>query len=130
MKGVDTNVILRLLLEDDPVQAARARAVVERESGSGKCRINHIVLCEVVWVLQRGYCYAREQVGDAFHALLRSDHLELEEEGVVRSALYLFRSSRADFVDCLLGLLNGLRGCARTLTFDRRAAVLSEFELI
>lgn len=130
MKGLDTNVVLRLLLEDDPTQAARARAAVRRESSPEKCWVNRIVLCEVVWVLESAYKYRREQIGDAVQALLLSDDLALEQRDVVRSALYVFRTSRADFSDCLLGMSNGLRGCERTLTFDRRAAELDEFELI
>lgn len=130
MKGLDTNVVLRLLLEGDPAQATRARAAVRHESVVEKCWLNRIVLCEVVWVLESAYRYRREQIGDAVQALLLSDDLVLEQRDVVRSALYAFRTSRADFSDCLLGMANGLQGCARTLTFDRRAAELDEFELI
>jgi predicted nucleic-acid-binding protein len=130
VKGVDTNVVLRLLLDDDPGQSARAKDAVRRESAAGMCRVSHIVLCEVVWVLQSGYRYARKEVDDAVHALLLSDHVEVEEPDVARSALYAFRTSRADFADCLIGMANGFRGCERTLTFDRRAAELAEFELI
>lgn len=130
MKGLDTNVVLRLLLEDDPAQTNRARAVVRRESAARKCWVNRVVLCEVVWVLESAYRYSREQIGDAVQALLLSDDLALEQRDVVRSALYAFRTSRADFSDCLIGMSNGLQGCERTLTFDRRAAALDEFELI
>lgn len=130
MKGLDTNVVLRLLLEDDPTQAARARAAVRRESSPEKCWVNRVVLCEVVWVLESAYKYRRDQIGDAVQALLLSDDLALEQRNVVRSALYVFRTSRADFSDCLLGMSNGLQGCERTLTFDRRATELDEFEQI
>ena len=130
MKGLDTNVVLRLLLEDDPEQTTRARAVVRRESAVQKCWINRVVLCEVVWVLESAYRYRREQIGDAVQALLLSDDLTLEQRDVIRSALYAFRTSRADFSDCLLGMSNGLHGCERTLTFDQKAAELDEFELV
>jgi predicted nucleic-acid-binding protein len=62
--------------------------------------------------------------------LLRSDEVTVEGHRVVRDALYLFRSSKADSSDCLIGLSNGLAGCERTATFDRGAARLDEFELI
>jgi predicted nucleic-acid-binding protein len=55
---------------------------------------------------------------------------DIEGHRLVRDALYLFRTSRADFADCLVGLSNGLAGCERTATFDRRAAELDEFKLI
>jgi predicted nucleic-acid-binding protein len=74
--------------------------------------------------------YRRQEIGDAVQALLGSDELLVEEQGIVRSALYAFRISRAGFADCLLGMSNGFQGCVRTLTFDRRAAELDEFELI
>ncbi len=130
MKGVDTNVVLRLLLDDDPGQAERARNAVRRESATAKCWVNRIVLCEVVWVLDSAYGYRRQEIGDAVQALLRSDELLVEDQSIVRSALYAFRVSRAGFGDCLLGMSNGFQGCTRTLTFDRRAAELDEFQLI
>jgi predicted nucleic-acid-binding protein len=130
LKGVDTNVVLRLLLEDDLGQAERARNAIRRERAGGRCWVNRIVVCEAVWVLQSAYGYPREQIGDAVQALLRSDELRIEEDDIVRSALYAFRISRAGFADCLLGMSNGFQGSTRTLTFDRRAAELNEFEVI
>jgi predicted nucleic-acid-binding protein len=62
--------------------------------------------------------------------LMRSDEVTLEGHGVVRDALYLFLTSRADFADCLIGPVDGLADCEGTGTFDRRAAHLDEFELI
>lgn len=88
MKGLDTNVGLRLLVEDDQAQSARARTAVHRKSVTEKCWVNHVVLCEVVSVLGSAYRYRRHHVGDAVHALLRSDELVIEDRDVVRSALY------------------------------------------
>jgi predicted nucleic-acid-binding protein len=91
VKGVDTNIVLRLLLANDPGQAEPARNAIRRESAMARCWVNRIVLCEVVcemvWVLESAYGYRRQEIGDAVQALLRSGELLVEEQGIVRSAL-------------------------------------------
>lgn len=74
--------------------------------------------------------FDRQRVGAIIMLLLRSKEVPIEDQRLVRDALYLFRTSRADFADCLIGLSNGFAGCERTATFDRQAAQLDEFELI
>jgi len=130
VRGLDTNVLLRLLLADDPRQAARAREWLRAQPDDEDFLINRIVLCEVVWTLRRGYHFDRGQIADVIDRLLRSYAVVIEDEHSVEFALYLYRTSNADFPDCLLGVTNGFRGCRATATFDRRAAELDEFELI
>lgn len=130
MRGLDTNVLLRLLLADDPRQAARAREWLRAQPYEEEFLINRIVLCELVWTLSRGYRLDREQIAEVIDRLLRSDAVVIEEYDSVAFALYLYRTSSADFSDCLLGITNGFLGCTSTATFDRRAADLNEFELI
>lgn len=130
MKGLDTNVLLRLLIADDPEQAARARAYVERAAIRARCLVNRIALCELLWVLESVYGFDRHQIADTVHYLLLADELVIEDVEIVRSALYAYRVSSADFADCLLGMSNGYLGCERTATFDRKAGRLGEFELI
>lgn len=130
MRGLDTNVLLRLLLADDPRQAARAREWLRAQPHAEKFLINRIVLCELVWTLRRGYRFDREQIAEVIDRLLKSDAVVIEEYDSVAFALYLYRTSSADFSDCLLGVTNGFLGCTRTATFDRRAAELDELELI
>lgn len=130
MKGLDTNVLLRLLLDDEPEQARRAIGYVERAFAHARVWINRIVLCELIWVLERSYRYRRPEISATIQRLLETDELMVEDPEIVRSALYAYQVSRADFSDCLLGMSNGFAGCARTATFDRRAAELDEFELI
>ena len=86
--------------------------------------------CELVWVLAISFKFDRQRVASAIALLLRSDEVAIEGHRVVRDALYLFRTSKADLADCLIGLSNGLAGCERTATFDRAAARIDEFELI
>jgi predicted nucleic-acid-binding protein len=129
LKGLDTNVLLRIITADDPTQSARVSVYLSKERRHLPFLIDRIVLCELVSTLTRFYRFERDRVA-AVVLLLRSDEVTIEGHRQVRDALYLFRTSRADFADCLVGLSNGLAGCARTATFDRRAAELDEFELI
>jgi predicted nucleic-acid-binding protein len=130
VKGVDTNVLLRLLVADDAGQVARARAWLRAQSRDERFLINRIVLCELVWTLRSGYRFDRDQIADAIDRVLRSYAVVVEDYDSVGFALYLYRTSGADFADCLLGVTNGFLGCTNTVTFDQRAAELDEFEMI
>ena len=130
MKALDTNVLLRLLIADDADQAERATQYLLREQAHAPLLVNRIVLCELVWVLTRSLRYDREQTTHVITRILASDELQVEGRHIVRFGLYLFRVSRAGFADCMIGATNGMLGCERTATFDRRAGELDEFELI
>jgi predicted nucleic-acid-binding protein len=130
LKGLDTNVLLRLVTADDPQQIARARDYLRKQRQHAPFWINKIVLCELIWALTASYKFDRQSVVTVILLLLRSEEVALEGKMVVADALYLFRTSKADFADCLIALSNGLAGCERTATFDRQAARLEEFELI
>ena len=130
MKGLDTNVLVRLVTADDPVQVGRAQRFLRQHRRHGPFWVDWIVLCELVWTLRTTFGFDRDQIASVLTRLLSSAEVTVEGHPVVRDALYLFRTSRADFADCLIGLSNGLSGCERTVTFDRRAAELDEFELI
>jgi predicted nucleic-acid-binding protein len=130
LKGLDTNVLIRLLLADDPEQTARGRAFVAGRSAGEPLFVNRIVICELVWTLRRGFRFDRGQIADVVDRMLKSRALEIEDYDALGFALYLYQTGGADLADCLLGVTNGLLGCERTATFDRRAAELDEFELI
>ena len=130
MRGLDTNVLLRLLVADDPGQVARAKAWLRAQPQDERFLINRIVLCELVWTLRRAYRFDREQIADVIDRVLKSYAVVVEDDHSVEFALYLYRTTAADFSDCLLGVTNGFLGCTRTATFDQRAAELDEFELI
>jgi predicted nucleic-acid-binding protein len=130
VKGLDTNVLLRLLIADDAGQVARARIWLRAQARDERFLINRIVMCELVWTLRSGYRYGREQIADAIDPMLKSHAVVVEDYDGVSFALYLYRTSGADFADCLIGVTNGFLGCTGTATFDQRAAELDEFELI
>jgi predicted nucleic-acid-binding protein len=127
--GLDTNVLLRLLVKDDIRQMeTAARAVAQRCTAESPGYVNQIVLCEVVWVLQAALKYPREAIAAAVEALCRASDFRIEHMDAVREALSIFRASKADYADCLIGVLNRRAGCLTTLTFDKHAAALPEFQ--
>jgi predicted nucleic-acid-binding protein len=131
MIGLDTNVIVRLFVEDDPDQARAARALVaSRCSITSPGFIDRVALCELVWVLSSGQGYRRGAIVDVLETLLGSRDLRLEDDELVRLAVRDFKSGNADFADILMGHVNRARGCDATATFDRKAAKLSGFALV
>jgi predicted nucleic-acid-binding protein len=129
--GLDTNVLVRLLVDDASAQRELARAYV-----AAICTpdvpgyINHIVLVETAWVLGSVYSFGREDVAKAIEGLMNVTGFSIEAPDLVRGALRAARAD-ADFSDALLGAANAAAGCERTATFDRAAASKIEgFELI
>ncbi|MGZ8330371.1 MAG: PIN domain-containing protein, partial [Rhodoplanes sp.] len=128
MIGLDTNILVRLVVADDPAQTARAQRFVEtRCTPEAPGFINCIVLAELVWVLARAYDYSRAEIAAAVENLLAGDDRVIEHDDEVRDALEIYRSGRGDFVDALILYINRARGCEATATFDRRAAKLNGF---
>ncbi len=131
MIGVDTNVIIRLLVADDQKQAdAAARYLKAHCSSDDPALLSHIVLVECAWVLEDLYDYSRAQIGEAIDGLLATAQLRAADASAVSAALQRFRAGSADFADCLLGVTNAGAGCEYTATFDRKASKLAEFKLL
>jgi predicted nucleic-acid-binding protein len=126
--GLDTNVLVRLFVEDDAKQAKSARTFVKtRCSMEQPGFVDRVALCEMVWVLGRAHGYARAAIADIVEALLASTDMILEDEALVRSATRAYRDRAIDFADALIGGVNRARGCEATATFDRTAAKLDGF---
>jgi predicted nucleic-acid-binding protein len=131
MIGLDTNVLVRYLTQDDPVQSALANAFIEqRLSAAEPGIVGHIVLCEVSWVLSRAYGYTREQVADALGALLTCREFQIESPDLGILALQDYRHGTADFSDYLLGRAHQRLGALSTATFDHKAAKSPQFTLL
>ena len=128
MVGLDTNVIVRLFVDDDPQQAQVARQFVASKcSESDPGFIDRVALCELIWVLTSVHGYRREAVADVIELLLENRDMRLEDADVARDALQEYRMSGVEFADILIGHINLARGCEITATFDRRAAKLKGF---
>jgi predicted nucleic-acid-binding protein len=131
MIGLDTNVLVRYLVQDDPAQTRQANALIDRAAAhETPMFINHVVMCELAWVLSRGYGYAKSALAEVIEKILLGKQFEIEGKDLVWTALANFKASRADFSDCLIGVINDVAGCESTLTFDRSAASLRAFKQI
>lgn len=128
---LDTNVLVRYIVQDDPEQAEAAERLIESRCTTQSPGLVAVpVLVELVWVLASAYRYERPVVASVIRQLLRTAELLVEDRGTAWSALREFEAGGADFADCLIGHRNRARGCDRTYTFDRRAAAGHHFALV
>lgn len=128
MIGLDTNVIVRLFVDDDPRQAQFARRLVaDKCSENDPGFIDRVALCELIWVLTSVHGYRRAAVADVIELLLENRDMRLEDADAVGDALLEYRTAGVEFSDILIGKINLARGCAATATFDRKAAKLKGF---
>jgi predicted nucleic-acid-binding protein len=131
MIGIDTNLLLRLIVGDDPKQAVAARDFLRDNcSADEPGYVCNIVLVEMVWTLARAYGFTRDQIADAIEQVLETAQLDIESSNDVAAAVKDYRSGTADFADCLLVRVNSAAGCTHTATFDRKPAKLAGFELL
>ena len=129
MIGLDTNILVRYVVRDDPVAAAQADQIMEQRcTVDSPGYINFIVLCEIVWVLRRGYRYDRDAIAQVVAAMLTARTLRLQEPDMVMAALEEYREKRVDLPDAMIALWNRRAGCRATLTFDRDAGRAAGFE--
>jgi predicted nucleic-acid-binding protein len=122
MNGIDTNILVRFFARDDKVQAKQAEGFLGKTcSPANPGWISVIVLCEMVWILSRGYSYSKDQLIPVIDHLLRAQFLKLEDATAVRAALGVWENHTLDFSDALLAARNQRAGCASTYTFDHKA---------
>lgn len=122
MIGLDTNVLLRFLLQDDIGQSPRSTALFNSLSPQSPGYISLVTLVELVWILDRTYRKPRSEIVVFLRGLLESNDLVLEKHDAVAQAFRRLESSNADFSDCLIERLCASAGCSRTMTFDVGAA--------
>jgi predicted nucleic-acid-binding protein len=124
MIGLDTNVLVRYITQDHPAQSPAAAKVMDSLSSDLPGFLSLIVITEVVWVLQFSYGFKRDEIEHVVERLLRSKELILERAEIVSQALRKFRSSRANFADCLIERCSHAAECQYILTFDKDAAAM------
>lgn len=129
--GIDTNVLIRYLVKDVPDESERASGFINK-----KCTvenpgfINHIVLCETVWVLRSAYKYPKSEIVNVLHQILLAAEFDIESSLIAWEALREYTSGKADFSDYLIGFKNMNKGCEFTATLDKNAGETKNFELI
>jgi predicted nucleic-acid-binding protein len=125
MLGLDTNVLVRLLIEDDPAQTRRARNLVDAAVAADEVVLVSLpVLLETEWVLRSRYEMPPETILGLFRAALETQELAFEDEAAIEEALFNWQEDLSGFSDCLIVAHNRQLGCRSTATFDARAARL------
>ena len=122
MIGLDTNVLVRYLAQDDAAQSARATALIEqRLTVEDPGYIGIVAMVETVWVLDRAYRMGEAEIAAVVERLLQADTLLVEAAQEVFLAMVTLRDGRGGFADALIALLGTRAGCVHTVTFDRKA---------
>jgi predicted nucleic-acid-binding protein len=120
VRALDTNVLIRLFVDDETSQAAMARRLLETREEQGELLlIAPHVLCELIWVLNTSFRLRKTEVVDILQTILVSDVFVFEREHLIQRALDSYRQGRADFPDYLIGEIAHAAGCRDTVTFDR-----------
>lgn len=130
MIGLDTNVLVRYLAQDEPKQAALATRLIESLTADEPGFISHVVLAETLWVLESCYAADPARVQQVVAALLRTSGIAVERAESVWRALRQFRQNDGDFADTLIAVSAGDAGCRATYTFDKGAAKRSGMTLL
>ena len=122
MTGLDTNVLVRYIMQDDVKQAALAAKVIESLTPDAPGFVAVTSVVEFSWVMLACFELQRAQLVQALEVILRTKELVVERADLVWKALRLYSSTSADFADCLIERSASAAGCERTVTFDRGAA--------
>jgi predicted nucleic-acid-binding protein len=122
MTGLDTNVLVRYIMQDDAKQSALANRLIDSLTAESPGYVALVSVVEIAWVLSSAYDLDRAQLVQAFEGLLRTKELVVENAETVWKAVRSFQSSNADFADCLIERAAATAGCEKTMTFDRAAA--------
>ena len=131
MIALDTNVLARYIVRDEPRETRAATRLLESVcTTESPGVVTLVVLCELVWVLDRGYRYRRPEIADVVRRLLSAADLQIERSDLAWQALNRFEVGRADYSDFVIGLLGRAEQAEATVTFDRRAAESELFRLV
>lgn len=130
MIGLDTNILVRYLAQDDAAQSARATEILEQRLTEGQPGyVSLVTMAETVWVLDRAYGLSAAQIAGVVERMLQADALVIQNEQEVFTAMVALKTGTASFADALIGAVDRWAGCSTTLTFDRQAARLRDFAL-
>ena len=130
MIALDTNVLVRFLVQDDPEQARLADEVMDRLTEGAPAFVGREVLIELVWVLERAYRLGRSDIAGALDGLLASTELVIEGADEIGPALELYRNDGFGFADLMIAAAARRAGAGEVVTFDRKAAGLPGVRLL
>ena len=131
MASLDTNILVRYLVQDDEAQLALAKKLIRSALRAGvTLYIPITVMLELEWVLRSNFRFGKEQVTDTLSSLLAAAELSFESELAIETALALYKKSAADFSDCVHIALAHVAGEDPLWTFDQAAALLDGARLL
>jgi predicted nucleic-acid-binding protein len=119
--GLDTNVLVRYIMQDDVQQSLLASQLMESLTAAEPGFVSMVSVIELGWVLSGPFNLNREQLAQAIEALLHTKEVIVDRAETVWQALRLFQAGQGDFADCLIERLSAAAGCRQTMTFDRGA---------
>jgi len=122
MIGLDTNVLVRYVAQDDPKQSPQATRLIESLTTDAPGYVSVISVVELVWVLTGCYDATKNEICEVLETLLRTKEIVVAQADIVWKALRVFRDGKADFADCLIERSAIDAGCSHTATLDRDAA--------
>ncbi len=130
MIGLDTNVLVRYIAQDDPKQSPRATALVNALTNEEPGFIPLVSLVEMVWVMQGCYNVTKSEIVTILDMIFRTQVLVVENAETAIKALNVFSESKADFADCLIERSASKFGCEYTVTFDGNAVKTAGMRLV
>ncbi len=122
MIGLDTNVLVRYIAQDDPQQSPKATRLIESLTADAPGYVSVVSVVELVWVLMGCYASTRAEMCEVLETLLRTREVVVAHADTVWKALRVFKEGKADFADCLIERSANEAGCDYTASFDRDAA--------
>jgi len=128
--ALDTNVLVRYLVQDDATQAQIASDVVDGLSEADQGFVGREVLIELVWVLERAYGFSRMEIANALDGLLAAIELVIENADDLGLAIELYRNDGYGFADMMIAAAARRAGARELVTFDRKAARLRGVRLL
>jgi predicted nucleic-acid-binding protein len=128
--GLDTNVLVRYIMQDDAKQSPKAAKLIESLDSANPGYITLVSVIELYWVLTSCYELSGQQVAQALDVILRTKQLLVERSDQVMRALRVFGEGRGDFADCLIERCALADGCDKTMTFDIKASKHAGMQLI
>lgn len=121
MIGLDTNVLIRYLTQDDKKQATSANKLIDNElNSSNPGFITLISLVEIVWVLESCYSQTKKEIIEVLHSLLTTKQLVVESADMAYLALKRYAVGNADYSDALIAVISENQGCSSVVTFDKK----------
>jgi len=129
--GLDTNVLVRYLTQDDAAQARRVDALINAAADDEtRLYVDDIVLCELVWVLRAAYRLSKPTIIDALDKLISISAFSFDDRELLRATLSDFNAGSGDFADYLIGRRNLRAGCEQTMTLDRQLKAHAAFSVV